>query len=99
MPSTFVKDPGARVDYAVDWLTDGYLSATTPARTITASEWAVEPIEAGGVTITEEAFTAAVASALLGAGIVGHIYQITNRITMDTGAIDERSFLLRIENT
>lgn len=39
----YLKDPHARVDYAIDW--GGYLDG----QTIAESQWSVTPDEAGGI--------------------------------------------------
>lgn len=97
MGNNYIKDPTALLDYAVDWL--GYLGGTTPALTIAASTWIISPVETGGLAASAESFDAGKTSVRLSGGIVGHIYQVTNRITVNTGVTDERSFLVRAENT
>jgi hypothetical protein len=93
----FVKDPGARVDYAVDW-DAGYLTRNGVTLTIAASAFSVTPVEPGGVTIASQSFTAGKTNVVLIGGIAGHLYQITNNITMSNGNTDERSLLIRVEN-
>jgi hypothetical protein len=33
----------------------------------------------------------------LAGGIAGHVYRVTNRVTMSDGQIDERSMTMRVE--
>ena len=33
----------------------------------------------------------------LAGGIAGHVYRVTNRVTMNDGQIDERSMTMRVE--
>lgn len=91
-----VKDPSAVLDYAIDWL--GYLSGVTPPLTIASSTWVVSPVETGGLAMSSEAVEGSKTSLRLSAGIVGHTYRVTNRITVAGGLTDERSFLVRVEN-
>ena len=88
-----VKDPAAVLDYGVDWLDGGYLDG----RTINASSWSVEPVEPGGLVIASPAVSGGKATAMISGGIVGHLYQLTNRIVTNAGTTEERSILIRIE--
>lgn len=90
--SLMVKDPGARIDYAVDWG-----AAYLDGQAVSASSWAVEPDEAGGIAIAAHAFDAARASVTLSGGMIGRLYRVTNRVTLTDGQIDERSIALRVE--
>jgi hypothetical protein len=100
MSNNHVKDPAAILDYAVDWLGggNGYLARTTPPLTIAASVFTITPVEAGGLVASNETFDASKTTLRISGGVVGHIYQITNRITASNGTTDERSFLIRVEN-
>lgn len=100
MGNNYVKDPAAVLDYAVDWLGAGagYLGRTTPPLTIAASVFTITPVEAGGLVASNETFDLSKTSLRLSGGIVGHLYQVTNRITASNGTTDERSFLIRVEN-
>lgn len=89
--SFYLKDPQARVDYAIDWAP--YLDG----QTIAASLWTIVPDEAGGVAIDEASFAPGRAAARLSGGIAGHIYSISNRVTLSDGSSDERSLMLRVE--
>jgi hypothetical protein len=89
--SYYLKDPAARLDYAIEWLP--YLDG----QTIVGSEWAVDPAEAGGIAFDSERFDATRSAATLSGGIVGHVYSLSNRVTLSDGSVDERSICLRVE--
>lgn len=89
--SFYLKDPQARVDYAIDWV--GYLDGATLA----ASLWSVVPDEAGGIAVEQESFDPGRTAARLSGGVVGHTYSVSNRVTLSDGSIDERSISLRVE--
>lgn len=88
----YLKDPGARIDYTVDWAA-GYLAGDT----ITASEWIVVPDEAGGIAVAGTASESVRASATLEGGVPGHIYRVTNRVTLTSGRIEERTLAIRVD--
>jgi hypothetical protein len=89
--SYYLKDPGSRIDYAVEWLP--YLDGLT----IAGSEWIVEPAETGGIAIEGERFDATRSAATLSGGIVGHVYSISNWVTLSDDSVDVRSICLRVE--
>jgi hypothetical protein len=91
--SFLLKDPDAVLDYSIDWgaeyLVDGELLA--------ASEWSVDPDEAGGISVAGSDFGASTSTAKAGGGIAGRLYRLANKITTATGRIDERSIVIRVE--
>jgi hypothetical protein len=89
--SYYLKDPASRVIYAIDWLP--YLGGET----IVASLWTVAPSEAGGLASSDEVQEEARTAASLSGGVVGHVYSLSNRVTLSDGSIDERSICLRVE--
>lgn len=89
--SYYLKDPGSRIDYAIDWAP--YLDG----QTIAASLWSVSPEEAGGIAVEEASFETGRTAARLGGGVVGHGYRVANRVTLSDGSVDERSIALRVE--
>lgn len=89
--SYYLKDPGARIDYAIDWAP--YLDG----QSILASEWQISPMEAGGIAMVEASFSGAKAAARLQGGIVGRTYRLGNLVTLSDGSVDERSITLRVE--
>ena len=91
MMSFYLKDPEARVDYAIDW-TD-YLDG----QTIAASTWSVEPVEQGGIAVDEASFEPLRTAARLSGGVTGHCYSVSNLVTLSDSSADARSITLRVE--
>lgn len=89
--SYYLKDPGARVDYAIDWAP--YLDG----QSILLSQWQIFPLETGGIAMVEASFSGGRAAARLQGGIVGRTYRLSNLVTLSDGSIDERSLILRVE--
>lgn len=85
----FLKDPAARLDYAVDWSAN-YLGPAT----IAVSDWDVEP---PGVTVSAAVLTPTRTGATIDGGTPGMIYRVVNRITLSDGRTDDRSLVIRIE--
>lgn len=100
MPSIFVKDPSAVLDYKFDWkaLTNGTGSSdwlasgeTISTRTVTATT---------GITVDSSSITdtnTSVTVWLSGGTILGQ-YTVTCRIVTSANRTDERSILVRVEN-
>lgn len=89
--SFYLKDPGSRVDYAMDWR--GYLDG----QIIVASAWSVSPDDEGGIAVEAESFDLEQAAVTLSGGVAGQIYAVVNRVTLSDGAIDERALTIRVE--
>jgi hypothetical protein len=87
-----LKDPGAVLDYSIDWGAD-YLDGDMLA----GSEWSVEPDEPGGVTVAGSDFDATSSSVKAAGGAAGSIYKLVNRVTLQSGRVDERSIVIRVE--
>lgn len=87
-----LKDPGASLDYAVDWGLE-YLEADM----LVASSWSVVPAEEGGVTVAASRFDGKMATVQADGGVPGRIYRLTNHVTMASGLEDSRSIMLRVE--
>ncbi|MGE0180212.1 MAG: hypothetical protein AB7O91_10385 [Sphingomonas sp.] len=90
--SFYLKDPGARIDYAIDW-GPAYLDG----QVIAASDWTVTPAEASGVAIDISSHDLTRTAVTLTGGVPGHVYRIGNRVTLSDGRSDERSLTLRVE--
>lgn len=86
-----VKDPGAILDYAINWA-GGYLQS---GETIASSIWTIFP---AGMTQNSATGAAGVESITVSGGAAGQIYQLTNRITTSQGRTDERSITVRVEH-
>ncbi len=89
----FLKDPSATLDYAVDWGA-GYLAG----QTIAASRWSVAPDETDGVAVMGSVAAATRTGATLSGGVPGHVYRVTNHVTLSDGRSDERGIGLRVED-
>ncbi|MFL6725345.1 MAG: hypothetical protein ACJ8FS_02380 [Sphingomicrobium sp.] len=89
-----LKDPGAVLDYAIDWgaqyLDQGDLLAE--------SSWSVDPDETDGVAIIGSSFGDRLSTVQAGGGIAGRLYRLANLVVTQSGRIDERSIVLRVEN-
>ncbi len=90
--SFHLKDPGAILDYAVDWGAE-YLDGDV----IVASSFAVTPVEDDGVVITGSSFDPTIAIVTVGGGIAGHQYRLVNHVALLSGREDERTIVLRVE--
>ncbi len=86
----YVKDPGATLDYAINW-NAGYLQS---GETLSSSIWTIFPADMTQISATS---TAGVASITVSGGAAGQIYQLSNRITTSLGRTDERSITIRVE--
>ena len=87
-----LKDPAAVLDYSIDWGAE-YLDGDMLA----ASDWSVIPAEADGVTVVGSDFDATRSTVKAGGGSPGSIYKLVNRVTLNSGRVDERSIVLRVE--
>lgn len=87
-----LKDPGAILDYSVDWGAE-YLNGDV----IVASTFEVSPVEPGGVAVTASSFGATLALVTVGGGIAGHQYRLVNHVVLQSGIEDERTIVLRVE--
>lgn len=87
-----IKDPDARIDYQIDWGAD-YLEE----QFITASQWTIAPAEAGGLALVSDSYSLTRAAVQVEGGMPGAVYQLTNRVTLNDGQIDERSIAVRVD--
>jgi hypothetical protein len=87
-----LKDPDAVLDYSVDWGAE-YLGGDLLA----ASDWSVVPDEPGGVTIAGSDFDATTTTVKAASGVAGKLYSLVNHVTLESGRIDDRSVVLRVE--
>lgn len=89
-----LKDPGAALDYSIDWGAD-YLGA---GELLAASLWSVVPDETGGINIAGSDFDASTSTVKAAGGVAGRLYRLVNRITTGADRVDERSILVRVED-
>lgn len=90
--SFYLKDPGSRIDYAIEW-GGAYLDD----QVLAGSSWTVMPAEAGGVEVAASSFDLTRTAATLSGGVGGHVYSVVNRVILSDGQVDERSITLRVE--
>jgi hypothetical protein len=57
----------------------------------------VSPDEPEGVAVVGSDFDASSSSVKAAGGIAGRLYKLVNRVTLDSGRVDERSIVLRVE--
>ena len=88
-----LKDPDAVLDYSIDWGAE-YLSA---GDLIAQSAWSVFPNEPGGIAVVGSDFDASTSTVKAAGGLTGHIYKLINQVVLESGRIDNRSIVLRVE--
>ena len=89
--TTFLKDPAAVIDYAVDWQ-----AAYLADQTIATSSWSIIPV--GGLAVAAASHDAGRATVTLTGGTRGCVYRLTNRVGFSDGRSDERSLDVRVED-
>jgi len=82
---SYIKDPDAVLDYAIDW------SAWLDTDTITDSDWTTTE----GITIDSDSFTDTASTVWLSGGTAGDTYSVTNHITTTAGRQDDRSIKIK----
>lgn len=85
---TYVKDPGAVLDYSFDW-GEHWLAV---GETISTSTWTVET----GITADSNSHDATTTTVFLSGGTAGENYQVTNHITTSQARQDERSLTIQV---
>lgn len=85
----YLKHPGSVVDYRIDWTLDG--------RSVAESLWTVEPVETGGLAVDGDDVAGGRATARIAGGVRGHVYSLSNRVTLSDGSRDVRAIALRVE--
>ena len=81
MANRYIKDPQARLDYAVDW------SLWLSGDTIASVAWTVP----AGLTMESQSHTATVATVWLAGGEVGATYTVVCEVTTAAGRTDDRT--------
>lgn len=95
----YEKDPGAILDYSIDWsgaAADGgpWLAA---GETISASTWTIAPaVPLTGLLKASDTFTTTVATIWLTGGVAETIYLVTNQIVTSLARTDRRSISIRV---
>jgi hypothetical protein len=84
----YPKDPAAKLDYKLDWLS--WLGDDT----ISASIWTVPD----GITKVSDTFEDTSATVWLSGGEAGRSYTVVNTITTTGGRIEERAIVIEVRN-
>jgi hypothetical protein len=87
-----LKDPDSVLDYSVDWGAEYLLGDL-----IAQSAWSVDPDEPGGVAVVGNDFDATTATVTADGGIPGRLYRLINDVKLQSGRVDRRSIVLRVE--
>jgi hypothetical protein len=90
----FVKDPQAKLDYVIDFLSNGYLA---PGETLVSAVFTVP----AGLTKDDphpESNTTTTATVWLSGGTVGQEYAVVCHIVTSEDRTDERSINIRVED-
>lgn len=86
MPQSFVKDPQAILDYAINWAT--WLGADA----ISSSVWEADD----GITIVSHSHDATTATVWLSGGTHGVTYNLTCHIVTAAGREDDRTITVKV---
>lgn len=87
MPSSWIKDPGARLDYTVDW--EDWLDSDT----IASVTWTVPT----GLTKESQSNTTTAATVWLSGGTAGTDYAVVCHIVTVAGRLDDRTLTIRCD--
>jgi len=87
------KDPGATLQYAVDW-SEWLPSGDTIATTV----WTQESVHTNGnLTLTNSSTANGVNTVDISGGTDGELYTVKNTITTNENLIDVRRFRIKVE--
>ena len=84
---TFIKDPDAVLDYAVDWST-----WLPEGDTIATSTWTVPT----GITKDSDSHDDTTVTIWLSGGTLGETYELVNRVTTAAGRTDDSTHIFYI---
>lgn len=87
--ATYVKDPGAVLDYGFDW--SDWLGTT---ETISTSTWTIPT----GITKISDSKTDTLTIIWISGGTHGTNYPIVNHIRTNANREDERTHILKVRN-
>jgi len=87
------KDPGAKLNYTIDW-TDWMPESDT----ISTSTFTLQTISGDAAPLVNHTSSINVykTSVTISGGTAGKIYRVTNTITLGSGLIDKRYFRLKV---
>lgn len=87
-----LADPSSVLNFSHDW--DDYLVA---GETIVSRQWSISPLN--NTTPETPALTGATTDTVFVEGMqAGKIYYLVERITTNTGIVDDRTIVVRCEN-
>lgn len=86
MPTSFLKDPDAKLDYFVDW------TKWLAGDSIQSSIWIIDE----GLTKTDESSSGTVTTVWIEGGEVDGEYELLNRIVTAAGRRNERTLTIRV---
>jgi hypothetical protein len=89
--AVFSKDPGAELDYTMDWQ-----QWMPPQDRIVNVTWTISP--AGTLLNAANSFSTTDTTIWLSAGTDGLTYDVTCEITTNEGRIDDRTFRVEVVN-
>ena len=87
-----LKDPDAVLDYSVDWGAEYLLDDQ-----LADSVWSVVPDEPNGIAVIGNDFDATTATVKAAQGVAGQVYRLVNYVVTQSGRVDSRSIVLRVE--
>ena len=88
---TYVKDPGAVLDYGFDWSEKGWLAT---GESISESSWTVPE----GLTKDSDTNDDTTTTVWLSGGTAGENYEVVNHILTSTDREDDRTLIIKVRN-
>jgi len=85
---TFLKDPDAILDYAIDWSDWLATSETISSRTVS--------VESGLIESSTDTESSGVVTMWLSGGTVGTTYSVACKIVTNAGRTDERTINIKV---
>lgn len=83
------KSSDSNLDYAIDWS-----KLLSTGETIVSSVWEA-PV---GLTISRQQVVGSVVSCFIAGGVTGEQYKVYNKITTSDDLIDERYFVIKVQD-
>lgn len=91
-----LADPDGSLDWAHDW-TD-WLAVGSPPDTISSRQWSITPLN--GTSPETPTLVGATTDTVFVSGMqVGKIYHLTEQVTTAAGVVDQRTIVIRCEET
>ena len=81
-----IKTPGSLVDFAVDWR-----QWLAPGESIATSSWSCTP----ALPLSAQGEAGGIATTVVGGGVDGTTYRLTNSVTTTGGRQDSRTIVIR----